>query len=49
MKNWYAVEESEINEIKNEYNEGEKLKDIMESSGMKSLMHLRPGGSPPRK
>ena len=43
MKNWYAVEESEINEIKNEYNEGEKLKDIMNKHdlvGMQDILIL---------
>lgn len=43
MKNWYALEESEINEIKNEYNNGEKLKDIMNKHdlvGMEDILIL---------
>lgn len=43
MKNWYACSEEEINIIKNEYNEGEKLKDIMNKHdlvGMEDILIL---------
>lgn len=40
MKNWYACSEEEINIIKKEYSEGEKLKDIMNNHDLVSMQDI---------
>lgn len=40
MKNWYACSEEEINIIKKEYSEGEKLKDIMNNHDLVCMQDI---------